>query len=77
MTTNVTSPVGMQLRDWADCVCLDVGQLGTIGRIMDEKNWKDWASQFLNLPGIGRTVPDPAGFENWNDWAYRFCEALG
>lgn len=74
---NVTYPTGMTLRDWSDCICLDVGQLGTVGRIDKDENWKDWASQFLNLPGIGRTIPDPAQFSTWREWADTFCLAVG
>lgn len=75
MTTNVTRPTGMKLRDWADCVCLDIGQLATVGRIMDDAKWQEWASQFLNLPGVGRTVPEPYQFDSWQEWADQFCLA--
>jgi hypothetical protein len=74
--TSVTFPTGMKLIDWADCVAFDVGTIGTVGRLMNELGWKDWASQFLNLPGIGRTIPDPKQFDDWQEWAFRFCQAI-
>ena len=73
---NLTAPTGMTLSDWASQVCLDLDAFGPIGRLTDEKQWQDWAVQFMNLNTIGQNLPIPYGFTNWQDWAERFCQAL-
>lgn len=76
MTTNVTLPTNMQLRDWADQIVLDLDPYGALGRLDDENKWQDWAMQFLNNMTLKNNIPIPYGFNNWKDWAERFCQVL-
>ena len=76
MSLRVTLPVGMQLRDWADQIALDLDSYGTFGRLDIESQWQDWAMQFLNTMSLGESIPVPYSFNNWRDWAERFCQAL-
>ena len=76
MSLRVTLPTGMQLRDWADQIALDLDSYGTFGRLDDETQWQNWAMQFLNNMSLGESIPLPYSFENWRDWAERFCQSL-
>lgn len=73
---SITRPVGMKLTDWADQVCLDLDFIGSIGKLMSEDDWKNWAVQFLNNLALGKNIPSPYEFKNWEDWADRFCQTL-
>jgi hypothetical protein len=66
----------MELRDWADSICLDLDSFGTFGRLDDAAQWQDWAMQFLNNTTLGQNFPDPYGFTNWREWAERFAQSL-
>lgn len=66
----------MELRDWADCVCLDLDAYGAFGRLDDERRWQDWALQFFNNTTLGRNFPDPYAFTDWREWAERFSQGL-
>lgn len=76
MTINVTLPVNMQLRDWADQIALDLDRYGAFGRLDDENRWQDWAMQFLNNTALKNNFPVPYNFNNWKEWAERFCQVL-
>lgn len=74
--TTITRPQFMQLRDWADCVCLDLDAFGSFGRLERDSDWQNWAMQFFNNTTLGRNFPDPYGFSDWRDWADRFAQGL-
>jgi hypothetical protein len=74
--TAITRPSNMPLQDWADQMSLDLDQYGTVGRLLDEVRWRDWAVQFLNNTSLGRNLPNPYSFDKWQDWAERFCQSL-
>lgn len=70
----VTLPTGMDLHDWADQVCLDLGSYGPIGKLSGD-DWQGWAVQMM-VNVASRNMPSPYGYENWREWAERFCGAL-
>ena len=74
--TSVTHPVAISLIDWSDQVVYDLSAYGNFGKLNDEKQWQDWAAQFLNNPSLGLNLPNPYRFDNWKEWAERFCEML-
>jgi len=74
--TSVTRPVGIRLTDWSDQVVYDLSVYGNFGKLNDEKQWQDWAAQFLNNQSLGLNLPNPYQFDNWQEWAERFCEML-
>jgi hypothetical protein len=74
MTIRITLPIGMELRDWADQIALDLDSYGALGRLDDIEDWQNWAMQFLNNTTLGRNFPLPYDFDNWRDWAERFCQ---
>jgi len=74
MSIRITSPTGMELRDWADQIALDLDSYGALGRLDDVENWQNWAMQFLNNTTLGRNFPLPYDFEDWREWAERFCQ---
>lgn len=76
MRITTTLPVGIELRDWADQITLDLDPYGTFGRLDDEDKWQDWAMQFLNNTTLKNNFPVPYNFDNWKDWAERFCQVL-
>ena len=74
MSIQITAPTGMELRDWADQIALDLDSYGALGRLDDVENWQNWAMQFLNNTTLGRNFPLPYDFEDWREWAERFCQ---
>lgn len=74
MSIRITAPTGMELRDWADQIALDLDSYGALGRLDDVENWQNWAMQFLNNTTLGRNFPLPYDFEDWREWAERFCQ---
>jgi hypothetical protein len=76
MSNRITLPIGMQLQDWADQVCLDLDSHASLSALQDPKHWQDWAVQFLNINTIGRNIPNPYAFKDWKDWAQRLCGSL-
>ena len=72
----VTLPTGMELRDWADQITLDLDSYGTFGRLDIEENWQDWAMQFLNNLSLKENFPVPYSYEDWKEWAERFCQVI-
>jgi hypothetical protein len=76
MSINITLPVNIGLRDWADQITLDLDPYGSFGRLDDESNWQNWAMQFLNNLTLGRNFPNPYNFDNWQEWADRFRQTL-
>lgn len=76
MTIHLTLPVGLELRDWADQVILDLDDLGAFGKL-ESDDWQDWAVQFVGNTGLGTySPPNPYQFDNWQDWAERFVNTL-
>lgn len=74
--TAITRPTGMELRDWADQVVLDLDRYGAFGRLENEAEWRDWAVQFLNNTTLGRNPPNPYQFADWREWAERLAQLL-
>lgn len=72
----VTRPQGMQLMDWADCVCSDLDTYGPFGKLLVEAEWRPWGIQFFNSTTLGRNLPDPMSFDDWQLWAERFVQGL-
>ena len=42
----------MQLRDWADCVCLDLDSFGSFGRLDNDADWQGWARAVAAAPEL-------------------------
>jgi len=72
----VTLPTGMSLMDWADQITLDLDPYGSFGKLIDEKDWQNWAVRFSNNLTLKENLPVPYHFTDWRDWAERFCQAL-
>lgn len=68
----ITSPANMTLHDWADQVCLDVENLGFVGRL-DDDDWQRWGTQMMNNTSVD-LVPNPYLFDDWRRWGFRLCE---
>lgn len=78
MSVITIDPAFMTAPQWADAMILNLEQYGNIGRLDDEKKWREWASQLLNLPKLaGNVVPDPYQFDDWRTWAIRCVENIG
>lgn len=76
MSIQVTLPMGMGLRDWADQIALDLDPFGTFGRLDDETQWQNWAMQFLNNMSLKENFPIPYNFTDWREWAERFVQTI-
>jgi hypothetical protein len=77
MSINLTLPQGLELRDWADQVILDLDSFGSFAKLMNDEEWKDWAVQFVGNVGLSRyNPPMPYQFDDWKLWAERFVYTL-
>ncbi len=76
MSISITLPTGMSLRAWTDRVCLDLDPFLAVGRLMDEKKWKQWGYQFLGITTLPQPMPDPTHFKDWRKWADAFVYSL-
>jgi hypothetical protein len=74
MSLRITLPTNLALKDWADQISLDLDPYGAFGRLQDEKQWQNWAMQFLNNLTLKENFPIPYDYDNWRDWAERFCQ---
>lgn len=72
----ITRPQGMELRDWADQIILDLDAYGSFGRLNNDAEWQDWAMQYFNNSALGRNFPLPYDFKDWREWAERFAQML-
>lgn len=69
-------PELISLLDWADNLQIDFPR-GNVPRIDDENEWKDWASELLQIDEFdGYNIPDPHQFSDWREWAQRFIQVI-
>ena len=52
MAVSVTLPVGIGLKDWANCLITDFIAFGAFDPLDDETKWQDWGTQFLNATNL-------------------------
>lgn len=76
MSTIITRPAGLSLRDWTDNVSYDLRAYGTFGAVDDESQWTGWALQLLSNPALSSNVPNPYQFPDWRAWASALCATL-
>jgi len=74
MALSVTLPVGIGLKDWANCLITDFIAFGAFDPLDDETKWQDWATQFLNATNLIEDFPDPYMYDDWKEWAERFVQ---
>ena len=74
MALSVTLPVGIGLKDWANCLITDFIAFGAFDPLDDETKWLDWATQFLNATNLIEDFPDPYMYDDWREWAERFVQ---
>ncbi len=74
MALSVTLPVGIGLKDWANCLITDFVAFGAFDPLDDETKWQDWATQFLNATNLIEDFPDPYLYDDWRKWAERFVQ---
>ena len=74
MALSVTLPVGIGLKDWANCLITDFVAFGAFSPLDDETKWQDWATQFLNATNLIEDFPDPYLYDDWRKWAERFVQ---
>jgi len=72
----ITSPVGMNLQDWADQVILDLDSNGSFSKLTDD-DWQGWGVQFLANQNLGSyNLANPYFFKTWPEWADSFYGEL-
>jgi len=74
---SVTWPVGIGLKDWADCLITDFAAFGAYYPLDDPDKWQDWASQYDRATNLVEDFPDPYGYAvgQWREWAERFVQS--
>lgn len=77
MSINLTLPINMTLRDWADAATYDLLPYAIPQTMLNELEWQNWAAGIVGSPKLsGNNPPNPYQFSNWQEWATRFCNAL-
>jgi len=76
MGLSVTLPVGISLKDWADCLITDFVEFGAYYPLEDPEKWQDWAAQYKGATNLVEDFPDPYSFHKseWREWAQRFVQ---
>lgn len=73
----IVDPRGMDIRYWADTLCLDLDEYAVIPQLTNPEKWQDWAAGLINISGISQqNPPSPYQFDDWRDWAVRFYEMV-
>lgn len=70
-------PVGMSVIDWTDSMNLILVQYGSVPRLDNPDDWREWGRALLDNVSLGDTLlPDPYQFAEWRPWADRVVEIL-
>lgn len=66
-------PRGLTVVEWCDRMIPALESYGTIGRLDNPDEWRDWARRAYNLTAsLRQNVPSPDWFSDWQDWANAF-----
>ena len=67
----------MGVIEWTDKMTPELYQYGSIIRLDNPDNWKDWArSVILAIQIFQGTAPNPDEFQDWRNWAERFLQVI-
>jgi len=59
--------------DWAEQASLTLARFGAVPTIISHKDWRNWATQLLQLPGIAQqNPPAPNSYGHWRAWVADF-----
>lgn len=70
------APKMISFPEWAAQTGWLLQSHGTVPKVVDPNNWRQWASVVTALPAlraVGATPPEPG--QKWEDWAARFNQA--
>lgn len=77
MSVEIVNPAYLTVKEWTDFMVPALEQFGNLGRLDDEKQWREWGAALLNLPALsGSVIPDPYQFDDWRTWATRCVQNL-
>lgn len=67
------SPRFINVVDWTAQTTTLLAPYGTIPKLLQPDNWRQWAAFVINLPAISAlNPPRPEGYETWDAWARQF-----
>lgn len=71
------TPIGMDLKSWADRSMNIFQKFGFRERLMDD-DWKKWGMRlyFVLTRVRGGAIPRPDAFEDWREWAVRLNRVI-
>lgn len=70
-------PRMMSAVSWVDQTIMVLANEAPIPRLLDESNWRTWASYVILIPDIAALGPaQPQSYSNWRDWAAAFNESI-
>lgn len=59
--------------EWAEEASLALSKFGSVPTIISHKDWRHWATQLLQLPGVAQqNPPGPNVYGHWRAWAADF-----
>ena len=77
VTTTIDPRIVDNVVDWADYMFPSIEDFGVAVRLMDERDWKNWASGLSTIASLASLgVPDAYQFDDWREWAMRFNEVI-
>ena len=77
MTHRIVDPRGIDLKSWADSLCLDLDEYAVIPQLYNAEKWQDWAAGLVTINGISQlNPPSHYQFSDWREWAVRFYQVL-
>ena len=67
----------MSVIQWTDAMTLILVQYGSVPRLDNPDDWREWGRGLLDNVALGDTLlPDPYQFAEWRPWAERVVEVL-
>jgi len=77
-TGTVPWPQGLTLTRWADELYLARPDWDVLPRMLDEKQWVQWADQVCQSTVLqSANTPRANNFKTWQDWATALIKSLG
>lgn len=77
VTTTIDPRIVDNVVDWADYMFPSIEDFGVAVRLMDERDWKNWASGLSTIASLAALgVPNAYQFDDWREWAMRFNEVI-
>jgi hypothetical protein len=77
VTTTIDPRIVDNVVEWADYMFPSIEDFGVAVRLMDERDWKSWASGLSSISTLAALgIPSAYQFDDWREWAMRFNDVI-